>query len=90
MQSFLHPIMALGLYWAGSCPRVHKKRQTARHLPLFAFYQTLSAGTEIRHFHNPCARTASRLSLGPAGGDSLAIPGTEGICLGFSPLRSFG
>ena len=90
MQSFLHPIIALGLYWAGSCPRVHKKRQTARHLPLFAFYQNHSAGTNPGHHFPLCARTASRLSLGPAGGDSLAIPGTEGVCLGFSPLRCFG
>ena len=87
MQSFLHPIIALGLYWAGSCPRVHKKRQTARHLPLFAFYQTLSAGTNPGH-HFQCAR---ELRPGSAWvGDSLAIPGTEGVCLGFSPLHSFG
>ena len=30
--------------------------------PLFAFYQNHSAGTGLRHFHNPCARTASGLS----------------------------
>ena len=30
---------------------------------LFAFYQNPSAGTGLRHFHNPCARSASRLSL---------------------------
>ena len=41
-----------------------KKRQEI--LPLFAFYQNHSAGTRLRHFHNPCARTASRLSLGAA------------------------
>ena len=64
MQSFLHPIIALGLYWVGSCPRVHKKRQTARHLPLFAFYQNHSAGTNPGHHFPLCARTASRLSLG--------------------------
>ena len=65
-----------------------KKRQDF--LPLFAFYQNLSAGTNPGHHFPLCARTASRLSLGPAGGDSLAIPGTEGVCLGFSPLRCFG
>ena len=40
-----------------------KKRQEI--LPLFAFYQNYSAGTNPGHHFPLCARTASRLSLAP-------------------------